>query len=56
MIVVFICSSYALVNIIETIKIYYNYEVILAFDKNQDIPIKFPAMKTHLMNYMRSSI
>jgi hypothetical protein len=44
MIVVFICSSYALVTIIETIKIYYNYEVILAFDKYQDMPIKFPAI------------
>jgi hypothetical protein len=44
MIVVLMCSSYALVTIIETIKIYYRYEVILAFDKYQDMPIKFPAI------------
>jgi hypothetical protein len=44
MIVVFICSSYALVTFIETVKIYYNYEVILAFGKYQDMPTKFPAI------------
>jgi hypothetical protein len=42
MIVVFICLSYALVTIIEKINKYYNYEVILAFNKYQELPTKFP--------------
>jgi hypothetical protein len=44
MIVVFICSSYALVTFIEMIKRFYYYELNLAFDKYQDMPTKFPSI------------
>ena len=44
MIVVLICSSYALVTIIKKIQIFYNYEVVLEFVKFQEMPTKFPAI------------
>jgi len=42
MIVVFICLSYALVTVIEKVNTYYNLEVILVFNKYQELPTKFP--------------
>jgi hypothetical protein len=44
MIVVFICSSYAVVTFIETINLFYNYKVNLVFDRYQEMPTKFPAI------------
>jgi hypothetical protein len=44
MIVVFICSSYALVTFIEKFKVYYKYKVNLVFDRYQEMPTNFPAI------------
>ena len=44
MIVVLMSSSYALVTIVQKIKIFYNYEFVLEFYKFQEIPTKFPAI------------
>jgi hypothetical protein len=44
MIVIFICSSYAIVTFIEKVKVCYKYEVNLVFDRYQDMNTKFPAI------------
>jgi hypothetical protein len=44
MIVVFICSSYAVVTFIAKVNLFYNYKVNLVFGRYQEMPTKFPAI------------